>query len=268
MILGIIQPTEGGVFLFDDPVKGSPIHIRCKIGVVSEKQHLYQKMTLREYLDLFGELYRIQKRKARIEEVAEWVDLFDMLDTQLGAFSRGMQQKVGFARALLHEPDLLILDEPISGLDPMGIRQVRQLIEKQSREGKTVFISSHMLSEIEKLCHRVGIMNKGRLLAEDRMDSIIRRVTGEVELHIEFPEQSSQAADALKGLDFVRVISVNGRFLKVKIKTDRDYRQRVVQSFISRGLFPIGIQMRSISLEDAFVTITNQNISLLAKADA
>lgn len=267
MILAILQPTTGEISLFGNR-NASRIDTRCKIGVVSEKQFFYPEMTMREYLDFLGELYRVQSRKERIEELAERVELDHVLDRQLGTFSRGMQQKVGFVRALLHEPDLLILDEPVSGLDPMGIRQVRDLIEEENRRGKTVFISSHLLSEIEKLCDRVGIMNNGRLLAEDRMDSLVRRLTGEVELELELPEESPEAADALKGLDFVRGTSVKGRFLKVKMKTDQDYRLDVVRSLISQGQVPVGIQMRTMSLEEAFITITKENISLLAKPDA
>lgn len=267
MILDILQPSMGKIFLFGNQTSGSTLEMRYRIGVVSEKQYLYPEMTMREYLDFFGELYQVQNRKGRIEELAEKVELVDGLDNRLGTFSRGMQQKVGFIRALLHEPDLLILDEPVSGLDPMGIRQVRGLIEEENRRGKTVFISSHMLSEIEKLCHRVSIMNNGKLLAEDRMENLVSQLTEEIELEVELSDEKPQAANTLKELDFVSDISVDGRFLKLRMNADRDYRQAVVQSLISQGHVPVGIRARPMSLEEAFITITKENISLLAKAD-
>jgi len=264
MVLGIIRPTTGKLTLFEEG-DASRLDIRRRIGVVSESQFFYPEMTMGEYLDFFGELYRVEGRKQRIMQLAERVDLAHVLDRRLGTFSRGMQQKVGFLRALLHEPELLILDEPVSGLDPMGIRQVRDLIEEENRRGKTVFISSHLLSEIEKLCHRVGIMNNGRLLAEDRMGRLVRRLTQEIELELELAGKgAAEGVDAVKDLDFVRFASGEGGFLKVKIATDRDYRLDLVQVLISRGLVPVGIQMRGMSLEDAFITITKENIPLLA----
>jgi len=268
MILSILRPTMGHINLFGERLNGSRVEIRSRIGVVSEKQYFYPEMTMREYLDFFGELYQVRNRRQRIGELAERVELANVLDKRIGAFSRGMQQKVGFVRALLHEPELLILDEPVSGLDPMGIRQVRGLIEEENKRGKTVFISSHLLSEIEKLCDRVAIMNNGRLLAEDRMENLVRRLTEESELDIELAEGKPQAVEELEGLDFINGVSIDGKFLRVKVKTDRDYRLDVVQKLISRGHVPVGIQVRSMSFEEAFVTITKENISLLAKVES
>jgi ABC-type multidrug transport system ATPase subunit len=267
MILAILQPSTGEFFLFGNKTGGSNLDMRRKIGVVSEKQYLYPEMTMREYLDFFRQLYRVSNSKRRIEELAEKVELVGVLDKRLGTFSRGMQQKVGFIRALLHDPDLLILDEPVSGLDPVGVRQARGLIEEQNKRGKTVFISSHLLSEIEKLCHRVGIMNKGQLLAQDTMDNLVRRLSGEIKLEVELADEQRQPAHALKGLDFVTDISIDGRFLNIKMKTDRDYRRDVVQVLISHGHVPVGIRTGSMTLEEAFITITTENISLLAKAE-
>jgi len=136
MVLGIIRPTTGKLTLFEEG-DASRLDIRRRIGVVSESQFFYPEMTMGEYLDFFGELYRVEGRKQRIMQLAERVDLAHVLDRRLGTFSRGMQQKVGFLRALLHEPELLILDEPVSGLDPMGIRQVRDLIEEEGFWQKT-----------------------------------------------------------------------------------------------------------------------------------
>ena len=268
MILSILRPTTGDIYLFGEQINRSRSEIRRRIGVVSEKQFLYSEMTMMEYLDFFGELYQVPSRRKRIGELAEKVELVNVLDKRLGTFSRGMQQKVGFVRALLHEPELLILDEPVSGLDPMGIRQVRILIEEEKKRGKMVFVSSHLLSEIEKLCDRVAIMSNGRLLAEDRMENLVRRLTEEIELDIELTAEKPQVIDSLKRLGFINGASINGKFLKVKMKTDRDYRPDVIRNLISQGLVPVGIQVRSMSLEEAFVTITKENISLLAKVES
>jgi len=268
MILSILKPTGGDIYLFGEPLNRSKTDIRRKIGVVSERQFLYPEMTMQEYLDFFGELYAVADRRGRIQDLAGKVDLTDALNKRLGTFSRGMQQKVGFVRALLHDPDLLILDEPVSGLDPMGIRQIRELIADENRRGKTVLISSHLLSETEKLCDRVAVMNNGRLLAEDRMKNLVRRLTEEIELEIELAEGTAPPMEALKRLDYINEASVGGKLVTVKMKSDRDYRPDVVRVLISGGYIPVGIREKSMSLEDAFVTITKDNISLLAKAEA
>jgi ABC-2 type transport system ATP-binding protein len=267
MILAIIQPSEGEICLFGHHVNGSLIEHRLRIGMVSEKQCLYPAMTTREYLDFFGELYRVGDRKNRIEDLAERVELVDALDRRLEALSRGMKQKVGLLRALLHAPDLLILDEPISGLDPRGVHQIRELIEEEHRKGKTVLISSHQLSELEKLCDRVGILNNGRLVAEDQMRNLLHRLAEWSELLVELSEEWSQASEAIKDLDFVRDIRSEGKLLKIKVRTDQDYRQRVVQSLISHGQVPVRIEAKSMSLEEAFLTITKDHVSLLEERD-
>jgi len=268
MILSILRPTIGDIYLFGERLNGSNPDIRSKIGVVSEKQFFYPDMTMKEYLDFFGELYQVRNRKEKIGELAKKVELEDVLDRRLGVFSHGMQQKVGLIRALLHEPELLILDEPASGLDPIGIRQVRGLIEAESKMGRTVLISSHLLSETEKLCNRVAIINKGRLLAEDRMENLLRCLAEEVTLDIEFEEITQPLNNVFQDCEFVKEISIEGKRLKVKIKTDRDYRSDVVRMLISQGQIPVDIQVRSMSLEEAFITITKENISILAKAES
>ena len=268
MILAILRPSAGEFFLFGNTTAGADLQTRRRIGVVSEMQYLYPEMTMREYLDFFGEIYRVPNCKIKMGELAEKVELVDVLDKRLGTFSRGMQQKVGFVRAMLHDPDLLILDEPVSGLDPMGIRQARRLIEELNQRGKTIFISSHLLSEIEKLCHRVGIMNKGQLLAQDTMDNLVRRLSEEIKLQIELADKHPDVVDSLKGLDFVTDFSFDGRFLDLKLKADADYRQEIVQTLISNGHVPVGIRTGSMTLEEAFITITKENISFIANADA
>ncbi len=267
MILAILRPSIGEFFLFGNETAGSDLKLRSKIGVVSEKQYIYPEMTMREYLGFFGEIYRVPDSTIRMGALAEQFELLDVMDKRLGTFSRGMMQKVGFIRALLHDPELLILDEPVSGLDPVGIRQVRRVIEEENQRGKAGFISSHLLSEIEKLCHRVGIMNKGRLLAQDTMDNLVRRLSKEIKLEIELAEKPPASVHRLKELDFVTEFTSDGRFLKLKIKTDRDYRQDLVRALISRGQIPVGIRTGSMTLEEAFITITKENISLLAKVE-
>jgi len=218
MLLGILKPTQGEVYLFGQNITKDFLSIKKKMGVVSEKQYLYKEMTAGEYLNFFADLYGVKNRKKKIDQLLEAVNLLEVRNRKLGAFSRGMQQKLGFARALLHDPQLLLLDEPVSGLDPTGIKQIRDLIEQQNKKGRTIFISSHLLSEVERLCGKVGIINKGRLLAEDTMDNLRKRLTDLVELEIELTEGKKEIVDTLAAFDFIKGLKREENLLTIKVK--------------------------------------------------
>lgn len=267
MLLGILKPTQGEIYLFGQDMTKDSLSIKKKMGVVSEKQYLYKEMTAGEYLNFFADLYAVKNRKKKIEGLLGAVNLLEVRNKKLGAFSRGMQQKLGFARALLHDPQLLLLDEPVSGLDPTGIKQVRDLIEQENRKGRTIFISSHLLSEVERLCGRVGIINKGRLLAEDSMDNLRKRLTDVVELEIELSQAKKKIIDTLAAFDFVKGLKREGNLLTIKVKTDQDYRAQISQAISQQGGVILGIKKKEMSLEEAFITITEKNISLLAEKE-
>lgn len=264
MLLGILKPTEGEIYIMGEPLSKNPLNIKRRIGVVSEKQYLYKDMTAWEYLNFFADLYGVKNKEKRIDELLSAVNLIDVKDRKLGAFSRGMQQKLGFTRALLHDPDLLLLDEPVSGLDPTGIKQIRDLIEKENKKGRTVFISSHLLSEVEKLCSKVAIINKGKLLAEDSMDNLRRKLTDFVQIEVELTEVSKDILDTLRSFDFIKEIHQEKNVLTLKVTTDKDHRADISKAIAQKGGVVLGIKTLGISLEEAFITITQKNISLLA----
>lgn len=267
MLLGILKPTQGEVYLFGQNIAKDFLSIKKKMGVVSEKQYLYKEMTAGEYLNFFADLYGVKNRKKKIDQLLEAVNLLEVRNRKLGAFSRGMQQKLGFARALLHDPQLLLMDEPVSGLDPTGIKQIRDLIEQENKKGRTIFISSHLLSEVERLCGKVGIINKGRLLAEDTMDNLRKRLTDVVELEIELTEAKKEIIDTLAAFDFIKGLKREENLLTTKVKADKDYRARISEAISQQGGVVLGIKKKEMSLEEAFITITEKNISLLTEKE-
>lgn len=265
MLLGMEKPTQGTVKLFGKELGEDYFGIRRRIGVLSEFQYLYEDMTAEEYLRFFARLYEVDNPEKRIQEVLSRLDLYDRRKELLGGYSKGMKQKLGMARTLLHDPELLILDEPVSSLDPYGIREIRDVIMEENAKGKTMFISSHILSEIERTCHRVGIMNKGRLLAEDDMTSLKRRLSSEVELNVELESPSEDIAEALRAESYVTGVEVNGNTLRIKTKADADYRAQVSRLIAGAGGVVLSLSTKELSLEEAFVTITENNLSLLTK---
>ena len=167
-------------------------------------------------------------------------------------------------RALLSDPDILFLDEPVSVLDPLGIKQVRDLIFAENREGRTVFISSHQLSEMEKICHRVANISRGRLMVEDGTKSLLSRIAGEREIAIGLENPPAGLTDDLRGLAFICGASWQEELLVLKVTKEGDNRRAVSEWLIRRGLVPLSIEERVPSLEEAFVTITQESIAALA----
>lgn len=182
MLLGLTQPTKGKVELLGRPA--SEVNIRQQIGFLPEAPYFYTYLTAEEVLLFYGRLAGLSGHglDRRVEELLEMVGLIEARHRQLGKFSKGMLQRVGLAQALIHDPTLVILDEPMSGLDPIGRKEVRDLIMHLRKQGKTVFFSTHIIPDVEMLCDRVGIIAGGRLLASGRVDELVEGRTKTVEV--------------------------------------------------------------------------------------
>jgi ABC-type multidrug transport system ATPase subunit len=265
MILGLLTPSEGTVRLFGKKLEDDYFNIKRRIGVLSEFQYYYEEMTAKEYLRFFGQLYKVENVDKRISEVMSLVNLSNRQNELLRGYSKGMKQKLGMARALLHDPEVLILDEPVSSLDPYGIKEIRDIIMEENHKGRTFLISSHILSEIERTCHRIAIMNKGKLVAEDTMSDLRSRLMEEVELNITLEQENEMVARTLMDLPFIIGVTYSENQYLVKTKADSDYRGDVVRAITKAGGVVVEIKRHEMSLEEAFVTITENNISLLAK---
>jgi len=266
MLLGITSPTKGRIQLFGEEYTSGKLELRKRIGVVPEKHPvgMWSWMTAYEYLSFFSDLFGLKSPEERIEALLSEVKLIDVKNKKIAEFSRGMLQKLSIVRALLHDPDILFLDEPISGLDPIGIKQVRDLIISENREGRTIFVSSHLLSEMEKICHRVAIIFNGRLLAEDNMDALLLKLARDREIDIDLEKVPKKLTEEMEKFDFVISASVSGNTVAVKVPKEGDHRKALSQFLIKKGLVPLALKEKSISLEEAFVTITQDNVELLA----
>src|ERR1700758_1806616 len=182
MLMGLVLPTAGTARIlgkeWTDP------EVKAQIGFLPEQPYFYDYLTAHELLDYYGQLSGVpaKDRKHRIEEVLARVGLTDVKGVQLRKFSKGMLQRAGIAQAILHDPKVIFLDEPMSGLDPVGRREVRDLMEQLKHEGKTVFFSTHILSDAEALCDRVAIIHKGELRGTGRVADLTSSVQSKVEV--------------------------------------------------------------------------------------
>ena len=258
MILGIIRPTSGRVELLGQPYDGTSFALRRRMGVVAEDAWQYDEMTTYEYLAFFARLYRVAKPGPAIQSLLERVELWERRHALVGGYSRGMRQKLNLCRALLHDPELLILDEPMSGLDPTGIRQVRELLLEENRRGRTILISSHILSEIEQTAHRVGIIARGRLLAEDSVAGLRARLGEGQRIEVEFSQPPADLRQQLERLPFVQKVEEFplNRWL-VTTATGEDQRPELARFLAGQGALVIGMRILERSLEEAFVTLTD-----------
>lgn len=185
LLMGLIYPTSGRAWLFGRDL--SNVTIKKDVGFLPEAPYFYDYLTAYEFLRFYGELFEIEKGllKSRIETLLDMVGLSDNRGLPLRKFSKGMLQRIGIAQALVNDPKLVILDEPMSGLDPIGRREIRDIILKLKGDGKTVFFSSHILSDAEMICDRVGILNKGRLLNVGKLNEILEARIRYIEVIVE-----------------------------------------------------------------------------------
>jgi ABC-2 type transport system ATP-binding protein len=191
-ILRLIFPTEGEIRIFGRSADDREAAKR--VGYMPDNPYVYQYLKPFVFLDLCGRLVGMPKsdRRARSEELIDKVGLRDAVDRPIGKFSKGMMQRIGLAQALLHDPELLVLDEPMSGLDPIGRKEVRDLLIEQRERGKTLLFTSHILSDVELLCDRVVIMQRGKITSEGQVDDLLESAGRRVEIRL------SGASQALK----------------------------------------------------------------------
>ena len=264
MMLGISKPTSGDIYLFGEKVTPNRLDLRHRIGVVPEKHPvgMWSWMTGVEYLSLFAEIYAVDKAEIRIDHLLNRVNLLSVKNKRIKEYSRGMMQKLSIARALLHDPDILFLDEPISGLDPIGIKQIRDLVLEENRDGRTIFISSHLLSEMEKLCQRVGILFGGSLAAEDKMDVLLANLVEDREVIIDLEVIPENIEDTFGMLPYIEKVHTKGNTLFITAQKNEDIRKELSKFLIGQDLIPLRIEERQVTLEDAFISITRDNLDM------
>ncbi len=182
IITGLIRPTSGKIKIFD---KSDPLDARKKIGFLPENPSFYPHLTGGELLKFYARLYNINLSDTKVQEKMNMVGLKKSFDKRISGYSKGMIQRIGFAQAIIGDPDFVVLDEPLSGLDPLGRREIKDLIVEINRKGKTVLFSSHILSDVEAICSRVGIIINGRMKQVGSLREILKRDIRYVEIEFE-----------------------------------------------------------------------------------
>ena len=253
IITGYLGQDSGEVSVCGIPVKESPLDTRKKIGYLPEANPLYPDMYVREYLDFIADVHAVRDKKQKIESVISTVGLTPENKKKLGQLSKGYKQRVGLAAALLHEPEVLILDEPTSGLDPNQIIEIRDTIRKLGKD-RAVLFSSHILQEVEALCDRVIIINKGRLIADSPLDKLrLERRSNSVRVAFKEELAPSQLA-SLKGVTAVRKLSAQE--WELQAEEVADVKKQLLELALQNNWNIVSLQSENQSLEDIFRRLT------------
>lgn len=254
MMLGLTRPTSGQIRFDGIDLEGHGPEIKANVGYLPEHVALYPNLTAKQTLAFFAELRGADK--AECEPLLNEVGLGAFKDARVGTFSKGMVQLLGVAQALLGSPKVLILDEPTSGLDPRWARTVKDRIRKASSGGATVFFSSHALSEVQELASRVAILNRGRLVAEDTVEALGRRVSPKPLLRLRLGGDARRAIDAVR--DVPGVLEVKSEGDELLVRCEEAVKAKVVQRLLALDFEVMGLRTEESTLEDVFLRLTDE----------
>jgi ABC-2 type transport system ATP-binding protein len=257
----LLLPTAGRITIRGFDAEAEPHEIRKLIGYLPDDPPLYPEMTVERFLRFAGKLRRMKSSDIdrRMAAVLDVTSLASVADQPIGTLSHGYKQRVGIAQAIIHKPALLILDEPIQGLDPVQIVEMRELI-RSLRGEHTILLSSHILSEIERTCDRLLMLHKGRIVAQGTEDEIGGRLSGTLshatELEVRGTEDAVRAALAPLSVEIEAIESVGDGVLRVRTRSAADARESIAAALVGAGVGLLGLKRGSTALEDIFVRLS------------
>ena len=272
ILTGYMPPTGGKALVGGYDVQDQPIEAKRRTGYLPETPPLYPEMTVRDYLDFCARLKGVPRaeRVSRVKNSMERTRIADVAKRHCGKLSKGYRQRVGLAQALLHNPDVLILDEPTAGLDPKQIIETRQLI-KQLGGDHTVILSTHILPEVSQTCGRVVIINKGRVVAVDSPENLTSRLTGSETMLLQVDAAGADptaALTAVPGVTQVRVADTRGTVTSLEVESGqgRDVRRDLAAAIVNRSWGLLELRPMRMSLEEIFLHLTTEDTAAAAES--
>ena len=264
ILTGYMPATEGRAMVGGFDLFDKPIEAKRRIGYLPETPPLYPDMSVREYLDFVARIkgVRSKERRDRVDTTMKRTHVADMADRHCGKLSKGYKQRVGLAQALIHNPEILILDEPTAGLDPKQIIETRELIRGLAGN-HTIVLSTHILPEVSQTCQRVVIINKGRVVAVDTPDNLTARLRGAETMYVQVDAGGSDAGDALAtipGVTRVAASETRGTLVGYEVESDRgtDIRREIARIIVNRGWGLLELRPMRMSLEEIFLQVTTE----------
>jgi len=267
-----LPPTEGTARVAGYDVFSQPMEVKRRVGYLPESPPLYPDMSVREYLDFCSRIKGVpaKERTARVSAAIEKCRVGDVRDKLIAKLSKGYRQRVGLAQAILHNPDVLILDEPTAGLDPKQIIETRELIRSLAGS-HTVILSTHILPEVSMTCGRVVIINKGRVVAEDTPENLTRRLKGAGTIRVEARGDAASVLEVLRAVPGVLAAHPRGGhdgavIVDIEAEAGRDVRGELAWAVVTKGHALLGLQQMGMSLEEIFLHLTTTDAADAAPA--
>lgn len=268
LLTSILTPTAGRAHIAGFDVATEPEQVRAHVGILTEQHGLYERMHALEYLDFFARLYHLDdpRRRQRPLDLMRRFGLGDALDKRLGQFSKGMKQKLALVRAMLHDPPVLLLDEPTSAMDPQSARLVREAIRELRRERRTIVVTTHNLTEAQLLADRIAIIRRGRIIAEGSFEQLSRRIVGD-------PIMELRVRAALNGLpaevgEQVEVLAHGDRWLRYRVAEPEETNPRLLRWLTARGVDVVTLSPVQETLEDVYLGIVEEDEKEQAHGDS
>ena len=262
ILAALLEPTGGRAFVDGADVIQHPDLVHDRLGYMPDFFGVYDQLTATEYLDFYAACYRIPRarRKKIAADLLELVGLADRRDQSVDTLSRGLKQRLCLARALVHDPAVLLLDEPASGLDPRARVEMREILKELQRMGKTIVISSHILPELTELCTMVGIIDQGRMRATGPVQDVIRQLTSGRRLRIMVLGQRDEAVATLKTLPSIRTVDMINGAIEAEYEGDDATAASILQALTAAAIRVSGFSQLDGGLEDAFLKATSEDV--------
>jgi len=259
IITGFLAPTQGDVWIADYDISKHSLEARQHIGYLPEAVPLYTDMTVRSYLDFLARIRGMDKNRirSRIETVVDMCHLGEYADVIIGKLSKGFKQRVGVAQAIIHEPDVLILDEPTIGIDPIQVSQTRQLIKQLGKE-HTVLLSTHILPEVSVICERVIIIHEGKIVAEDSIENLSSVIAGSRRIRLQVEGPSKEVAERLRQIKGVQRVSYEDSEYTIEYAAGEDPRGKIMEAIVQGSWTLLSLEAIEMSLEDIFLKLTTE----------
>ncbi len=258
ILVTLLEPTRGSAFIDGLDVSKKGKEVRRRVGYMPDFMGVYDDLKVFEYLEFFAAAFGIEykKRKAIVDGVLELTDLVSKRSAPVDSLSRGMQQRLGLARVLIHDPKVLILDEPASGLDPRARIEMRELLRELKRMGKTIMISSHILSELEEICDRVGIIEHGQFVFSGSIEEIRPRLGLHSKVRVKVLGDPGRATELLTALPQIERVETVNDYLAVTFREGEATDGIISRTLVNGGVDLIYLQPEQLKLDDAFLQLT------------
>lgn len=263
MVATLLKPTSGTAYVNGIDVLADPEQVRPLIGYMPDFFGLYDDVKVWEYLDFFAAAYKVPKpkRNGAINDVLELTDLTIKKDAFVSELSRGMQQRLCLAKTLLHDPKLLLLDEPASGLDPRARIEIKELLKELRNMGKTILISSHILPELADFCNKIAIIEQGKLVVSGDVDAIVQQCRGGTMLRIGLVDRQEEALALLKSLETIKDAQIQETTILAAYIGVVGEQHSVLEALTSNGYKVKSFSEDVVNLEDVFMTVTRGAVS-------